>query len=615
MKRPINLPPKADGREAPVLPESRQVTLVGAAGAGKSRFMEELVKLCGDRAFCVSALDGLFAERSESTLPGSVDALYRDALRSRSYMRPDAVTGLDRLAYMLLTDEFEHLLSLKEKMAQGSLPSSRPTRLDRLRELWERIFPSNRVVRTAGALMFATSAGDDLIGAARLSRGEQAVLYHIAAILYAPAEAVVFVEEPSLFVHPAIVNNLWNAIEKMRPDCRFIYDSVDVDFVNSRSANACIWVKSYDSARNAWDYEVLPASNLSDDLFIDLIGTRKPVLFIEGDAERSIDAKLYGLVFSDYTVRALGSCDKVIEATRAFSGLRPMHHLDSHGIVDRDRRTNEEVAYLRRKGILVPDVAEVENIFLLEPVVRVMARMRGRDPEKVAAKVRKAVFENFRRRLEEQALQHVRHRVKREAECKIDAKFTCITAMEMHLAHLVERLRPREQYDRLVAEFRTMVHSHDYAGVLRVFNHKPMLGDSGVDSLLGYRNRDAYVAGVLDALNGHDEWSRSLASAVRACFEIDSAPDSAPDNQSNPSSGTKKHSQPRKHARHEEEPDKKVTLEEAVAMHEAAEKHRHFRRHRDADTELREPHSDRRSRADKAAKRRAKRAARARHRK
>ena len=32
-----------------------------------------------------------------------------------------------------------------------------------------------------------------------------------------------------------------------------------------------------------------------------LVGVRKPVLFIEGDARHSIDAKLYPLVFKDYT--------------------------------------------------------------------------------------------------------------------------------------------------------------------------------------------------------------------------------------------------------------------------------------------------------------------------
>ncbi|MDE5876547.1 MAG: DUF4435 domain-containing protein [Muribaculaceae bacterium] len=528
----ITLPPRPDGSVPPVLPESRQITLVGAAGAGKSSFMQRMIADCGDRAYRVSALEAFYSHHGcncetnntaqSPDASGSVAAQYRRMAAERPYLRDDAPTDLDRLVCLLLTDEFEHLLDLKIRLNQGeSLPSdTAPTRLDTLRSLWERIFPSNRIVRAAGSLMFETSAGSDLIDTRRLSRGERTVLYHIAAVLYAPQGAVVFVEEPTLFVHPAILNNLWTSLERLRPDCRFIYDSVDVDFVNSRTANIIIWVKSYDASSHAWDYEMLPASHLSDDFFIDLIGTRKPVLFIEGDAERSIDARLYALVFSDYTVRPLGSCDRVIEATRTFGSLRPMHHLDSHGIVDRDRRTDIEVAYLRRKGIDVPEVAEIENIFLTEGVIRVMAEMRGRNADRVVGRVKKAVLNTFKRHIEQQALQHVRYRVKREAECKIDARFSCITAMELHLSRLVERLRPRELYNSLVKEFKAMVTSGNYAGILKVFNHKPMLGDSGVATLLGYKNRDEYINGVLDALRNQDSWSQHLVAAVRDCFTL-----------------------------------------------------------------------------------------------
>ena len=129
-------------------------------------------------------------------------------------------------------------------------------------------------------------------------------------------------------------------------------------------------------------------------------------------------------------MKPLGSCDKVIETTRTFNDLKNMHHLKSKGIVDRDRRTDNEVDYLRRKSVMVPEVAEVENLFLLEGVVKAMARRRGRNPEKVFGRVSAAVMDEFRRRFDEQALQHVRHRVKREVECRIDARFPCITAME-----------------------------------------------------------------------------------------------------------------------------------------------------------------------------------------
>lgn len=517
----LNLPPLPGHTSPPALPDARQLTIIGGSGAGKSKFMEELVRLNDDRAYCLSAISAPFPEREESKRPGSIDMLFREAVEKQPYMRTDAVSELDKLTYMLFIDEFEYLLSMKQERIVSGMPVHlKPTRLDCLVRLWERVFPGNRIVRTRGTMMFATASGDDLISAGSLSQSEQTVLYYASSVLYAMPHAVIFIDSPSLFLHPSVMSTLWNSIEELRPDCTFVYNSVDVEFVNSRTQNVCIWVKSYDADARAWDYEVLEPGHLTEDLFVDLIGTRKPVLFIEGDMRHSIDARLYPLVFPDRTVRPLGSCDKVIESTRTFNDLRSMHHLESQGIVDRDRRTDQEVDYLRRKSVMVPDVAEVENLFLLEGVVRAMARRRRRNPEKVFAHVRREVEDEFRRRFDEQALQHVRHRVKREVECKIDGRFACITAMETHLKSLVTMLRPREQYNELRVQFQGFLEHHSYEGILKVFNHKPMLGDCGVARLLGYKSKDDYVAGVIAVLKEGGPDADDIRDAIRKCFRV-----------------------------------------------------------------------------------------------
>lgn len=515
------LPRMAGSRETPALPDVGQLTVIGGSGVGKTKFIEELTRLNGERAYCISALSAPFPERRESTSPGSIDMLFRKTAANLPYMKTDAVSELDKLAYMLFADEFEYLLSVKlERLIGEGNVKLKPTRLDRLVKLWERVFPGNHIVRTKGSMMFSTASGSALIPVDSLSKSEQTVLYYGAAVLYAMPGAIIIVDSPSLFLHPSVLNNLWNSIEELRPDCTFVYDSVDVEFVHSRTSNVCVWVKSYDAEKQAWDYEVILPGNLKEELFVDLIGTRKPVLFIEGDAHHSIDSRLYPLVFTDCTVKPLGSCNKVIETTRTFNDLKNMHHLESRGIVDRDRRTDPEVDYLRRKSVMVPDVAEVENIFLLEGVVKTMARRRGRNPETVFSQVARAVEDEFRRRFDEQALQHVRHRVKREVECKIDARFSCITAMETHLRSLVTMLRPREQYNELRSRFQDFLAKHDYSSILKVFNHKPMLGDCGVARLLGYKTKDDYVAGVIYALKEGGATADAIRESIRYCFHI-----------------------------------------------------------------------------------------------
>lgn len=517
----ITLPNLPGGLPAPELPASAQVSIIGANGAGKTRFMHALIERCGDSAYCLSAMNAFYPERKPSTRPGCIDMLYERATKAQPYLSTSAMSELDKLAHLLIADEIRELMYMKAVRHAGVRLSHRAsTRLDKVVDLWKSIFPGSHILSEAGALLFANECDSAAITTDRLSSGEKAVFYYIAAVLYAPAEAVIFIDSPSMFMHPAMLGNLWNSIEELRPDCRFVYNTLDIDFVASRTSNACIWVKSYDAASREWDYEVLSQPMLSDELFLDIIGTRKPVLFIEGDATHSIDGKLYPLVFREYTVKPLGSCDKVIESTRSFNDLKQMHHLDSHGIVDRDRRTDAEVGYLRRKNILVPEVAEVENIFLLEDVVHVMARRRRRDAAQVTAKVKREVINMFSRQFDAQALMHVRHRVKREVECKVDGRFTCITAMETHLRSLVDKLKPRQQYEQLRESFRRMIVEGDYSGVLRVFNHKPMLADCGVDRLLGYKSKEEYVADVIRALKGHGPEAEMLRNAVKRCFGL-----------------------------------------------------------------------------------------------
>lgn len=513
----LSLPPLMGSKNPPRLPEGRQLTIIGGSGAGKTKFMERLMELTGDRTYKLSAIRAPFPERKESGLKGSIDELYAKAAARRPYMRTNAVSEIEKLVFMLFSDEFEQLLKFKEKAnSKGHIHKFPPTKLDKLSKIWEKIFPGNKIVTTEGTLMFSTTAGDDLISAEQLSQGEMAVLYYVAGTLYAMQNAVIFIDAPSLFLHPTILNALWNSIESLRPDCTFVYNSVDVEFVSSRSRNVILWVKSYDASKKEWDYEIISGGEIREDIFIELVGSRKPVLFIEGDMTHSIDAKLYPLVFPDYTVKPLGSCDKVIETTRSFIGLTNMHHLESHGLVDRDRRTDKEVEYLRKKSIIVPEVAEVENLFLMEEVISNMAKARGKNPAQVVSKVKKKAFAAFKQRMQAQVLEHVRHRVKREVEARIDGKFTCITALETHLRQLVNILNPRKQYNELFNSFHQIVNTQDYKSLLRVFNHKPLISECEVPGLLGFKNKDEYVRGVISLLKGNTEEADNIRNAIRS---------------------------------------------------------------------------------------------------
>ncbi len=258
-----------------------------------------------------------------------------------------------------------------------------------------------------------------------------------------------------------------------------------------------------------------------------ILGARRPVLFIEGDGVNSIDAKIYPLVFADYTVRSLGSCNKVIEAVRTFNDLRDFHHLKSCGIVDRDRRNVQEVAYLRRKNIFVADVAEVENLLLLEGVVKAVASFHGRSPEKVFAAVKKSILGQFRTDLRRQALLHTRHFVKMTMTYRIDGRFSSITDLERHLGELMRELSPRSVYENFCRSFTAYLNEGDYASVLRVYNQKSMLPGCNVSGLCGLpAGKSAYIDAIIEILHTETEQARQIRRAISAAF--------FPDEQSQP---------------------------------------------------------------------------------
>lgn len=473
----ITLPPNSSHSPDQTQPRQRRparlYTLLGGNGSGKSLFLNEIARLNAEDAYSVSAVAG--------GMPGRV-------------------TG--SLSQLMA------VLSLEEEKARFSV----------LKGIWEETFPGNTINIEKGKAKIRNRSGKDSIGIRSLSRGEKGALYYIAATLLAPPQALILVDSPTLFLHPTTVGILWDRIERARSDCRFVYDTYDANFTSGQTRRTSIWIKDYDAAEHSWRYQIIADGELPDEVFLQMMGSRRPILFTEGDTSHSIDMRLYSVVFPEFTVKPLGSCDKVIESTRTMQSLRSMHRIESYGLVDRDRRSEQEVEYLRAKHILVPEVAEIENIFLAPGVVETMAEIRNRNPKKVLKAVRQEVIHKFEQMLESQALQHTRHRMKRDVERKIDARFTCITALELHIKSLIKKLKPRETYDQLLADFRRMARSGDYEGVLRVFNHKPMFTGSCVAKALGFANIDDYVAGVISAMKHGDEAAERLRLEIRKLF-------------------------------------------------------------------------------------------------
>ncbi len=525
------LPPRVNGAPLEVdTTENRQIIIIGANGSGKTRFANNLMSSLGAGSFRMSALKAIYGKDEEDTAPGSIDSLYRSVTDGgASIIRQDIKGELDRMLALMLNEEMLDLIDFKynrEPDEPGNREKRRlpVTRLEQMMRLWQKVFPGNRVLIESGRMIFGRERSHDTYSSAKLSAGERAVLYYIGAAMFAPKGATIFVESPDMFLHPSSIRTLWDRIEEMRRDCTFIYITHDLSFASTRGDGVTVWVKSCDLGRGEWDYDFMTsADGLNDEVYLAILGARKPVLFIEGDGVNSIDAKLYPLIFQEYTVKSLGGCDRVIESTRTFNSLRAFHNLDAFGIVDRDRRDEGEVGYLRNKRVFVPEVAEIENIFMLEGVVRAVARHFHRDENEAFARVKKSIIHLFESDLKQQALMHTRHKVKKTVEHRIDGRFANINKLEEHINDLCQSINPRGIYEQYCRSFRRYVADGDYAAILKVYNRKTMLSESHVARACGLRrdDKDAYIRAILSILKEDKSDAGTIREAIRQTFGLE----------------------------------------------------------------------------------------------
>ena len=79
----MTLPKRDDGKEDVVLKSPKSIVVIGANGAGKSRFGEEIEHLYPEYSFRISAESALNIKLNQPSLSGSVSKLYMGRMADR----------------------------------------------------------------------------------------------------------------------------------------------------------------------------------------------------------------------------------------------------------------------------------------------------------------------------------------------------------------------------------------------------------------------------------------------------------------------------------------------------------------------------------------------------
>lgn len=297
----VNIPKKDNSNselqhEELTLEAGKTTIIIGANGSGKTRLAVYLEEQLGEKAHRIAAHRALSLNPNVDKIPEAKARQYLSygismngiSITDRKYYRWDnkaptiLLNDFDRLLQYLFAQQNNLAVENNQKLNRDEEITNSKTKLDILQEVWERLLPLKKLHITADDIRVSSIGIESAdYSASEMSDGERAVFYILGQVLSANEDSILIFDEPELHIHKSIISNLWDEIEKLRPDCSFLMITHDIEFAATRVAKKYV-IRNYYSDP-AWDISEIPDSELDEQTITLILGSRKPILFVEGE--------------------------------------------------------------------------------------------------------------------------------------------------------------------------------------------------------------------------------------------------------------------------------------------------------------------------------------------
>lgn len=422
------------------------------------------------------------------------------------------LNDFSQLMEYLMTENYEKSIEYREKHKEGDDSFDNETRLEKIKSIWENVIIHRNLKICAGKIEVSEINLEQEVhnyNGSEMSDGERAIFYYIAEVLCAKEHSLIIIDEPENHLHKSILVRLWDAIENARPDCMFLYITHNVEFAVSRLNTQVIWVKNMQS-NSVWEYELLEDKHFSDDLLLEILGNRQKVLLIEGTRDQSIDRKLYSKIYPEYNIIPLASCSVVIQTTKAYNSITNLHYVEVKGIVDRDRRSEGEILSLRGHNICVPEVAEVESLFLLPEVISIVAEKQDKEEvEQIINDVKTKTIEFLHNHLAEQALLFTKQKCQNMLNQICNESVATIDEYNGKITSLPQTMNVNNIYNEMLVELQKIVDESDFSAALKVVNNKGLLPYTNLSNVFGW-TKAYYIDYVIRLTGINDDYGIRL---------------------------------------------------------------------------------------------------------
>ncbi len=263
---------------------------------------------------------------------------------------------------------------------------------------------------------------------AEMSDGERNAMIIAAQVITADPGTVFLIDEPERHLHRSITQPFLSALFDLRSeDCTFIISTHEISLPVANPDAQIFMLRSCQWQGNqcvAWGAEVLKSnSQLPEELKRAILGSRKKILFVEGDFDNSLDFPLYTALFPDISVIPKGGCEEVQKAVLGLQGSSDLHDVEAFGLIDRDDRPDENIEKLVENGIFALKVYSAEALYYCSDAIAAVAdeqaEIRGEDKIKLIESAKKEAIEVLKDHAEEMAAKRCIREIQELALSKI----------------------------------------------------------------------------------------------------------------------------------------------------------------------------------------------------
>ena len=275
-----------------------------------------------------------------------------------------------------------------------------PSPFDQINELFDRGRLNVEFERTEDRSIIANHSHGQSFDITKMSDGERSAMIIAAHVITAKRDTVLLIDEPEKHLHRSISQPFLSALFDLRKDCVFIISTHEIDLAIANPEARVLMLRSCQWSGDqcvTWDAEVLELnSELSEELKRTILGSRKRILFVEGNADSSLDLPLYRILFPNISIVPRGSCGEVEKTVLELRNFQEIHDVEAFGLIDRDDRSCEDIDELAQKGVFALEVYSVEALYYCSDAIAAVAHQQanslGVDVNELIESVKRVVF-------------------------------------------------------------------------------------------------------------------------------------------------------------------------------------------------------------------------------